>query len=557
MSEIVTISGEVEALPVKGITVMALRALDFVVPGQWVNTTDFDEMIRRTTGAEGPDVAEIRRRAELIYGAPDARYRKALKVYRAVDIMDKGVAVAAMANKIGQSVSFLKVLNKLTPKADTTQSVDAGLKFVAEVVAFFMIHGMPRDGVRAFGASLKDYAKADLMRLSAWVVFDGLIPLGPDFVEKIGEGIGKLSAGKLGNNKLFSAISGSLPGKSVDDKRGFITAALANSSAWINDFVDSRGLTQEMVASKLKAVIGVSDNGLDYLAAALDAGTNYYAHTGTQTVARSVIAHAHRDLQAERGHLLAAAPSSAQATTVLQLGRDDTPGVNDVVVDAPMVSSEHCRVTFGSDGWIVEDLDSSNGTAINSPEQTLARGEITVEDILYLGSYPYPVSHLARRAGVEVPAELMVTAPGQQPGHVSAMEEARDRAMMTAVCLSALSDGTLADAEKRQLVQIVKELPAYKHLGADRVVKLLKETLERLEHRGFGQGVKEVVTTLTAVDDKRSAFALAAMLRHADSEVTHQENVFLQQFGRTLGLSDQVAYEIVQQVEQGIANPSS
>ncbi|NER01095.1 MAG: hypothetical protein F6K30_31130 [Cyanothece sp. SIO2G6] len=40
----------VDELPKGGITVMSLKALDFVVPGQWDNLVGFDHTIRTVTG---------------------------------------------------------------------------------------------------------------------------------------------------------------------------------------------------------------------------------------------------------------------------------------------------------------------------------------------------------------------------------------------------------------------------------------------------------------------------------------------------------------------------
>ena len=43
---------------------------------------------------------------------------------------------------------------------------------------------------------------------------------------------------------------------------------------------------------QLDGVLQIAGSGGDYLAAALDASTAYYAHTGTQTVARTLARHA-------------------------------------------------------------------------------------------------------------------------------------------------------------------------------------------------------------------------------------------------------------------------
>ena len=48
-------------------------------------------------------------------------------------------------------------------------------------------------------------------------------------------------------------------------------------------------MSRELVISKLKDYVDVSDDKLDYLGAFLDISTNYFEHTGMQTVATKAI----------------------------------------------------------------------------------------------------------------------------------------------------------------------------------------------------------------------------------------------------------------------------
>jgi hypothetical protein len=57
----------------------------------------------------------------------------------------------------------------------------------------------------------------------------------------------------------------------------------------MSDFVTSRGLSPETIVGNLRNFVEISDDKLDYLGAFLDVSTNYYAHTGTQTLARRLI----------------------------------------------------------------------------------------------------------------------------------------------------------------------------------------------------------------------------------------------------------------------------
>jgi hypothetical protein len=69
----------------------------------------------------------------------------------------------------------------------------------------------------------------------------------------------------------------------------FITESFGSVSGWMNDFVSSRGLTPESVVGNLRSFVEISDDKLDYLGAFIDVSTNYYTHTGTQTLARRLI----------------------------------------------------------------------------------------------------------------------------------------------------------------------------------------------------------------------------------------------------------------------------
>ena len=45
----------------------------------------------------------------------------------------------------------------------------------------------------------------------------------------------------------------------------------------------------------------------------------------------------------------------------------------DFIVDAPLVSRVHCRLTAGADALEVKDLDSTNGTFVNGERVTEPR----------------------------------------------------------------------------------------------------------------------------------------------------------------------------------------
>ena len=81
---------------------------------------------------------------------------------------------------------------------------------------------------------------------------------------------------------------------------------------------------------------------------------------------------------------------------VVRIGREPD---NDLVVDLPTVSGHHARVVWEGKpgGAVIEDLGSSNGTAIGSPDRKVTRSAFAPEDTIYLGSHPVPAALLLVR----------------------------------------------------------------------------------------------------------------------------------------------------------------
>jgi hypothetical protein len=277
-----------DKLPSENITVKVLNALDFVVPGEWENVVGCDNTIAAVTGETDVErVAAIRNKAIELYNNAENGYQRAIWVYNTVDKADAALGAAAMANKIGEKIGFMSFLSRITPKADTTQSVDLCLKIVAELIAYSKLNGLGVLNPGEFVAELRNnYQGSALMRMAALVCVDGLLPLGPDFLQKVQatlEGEGK---SPFEGNPVFGAISGMIPG---DDKFGFITDTFGAVQGWMDNLVGSAGLTPEKIFDSIGGFMEFSDDSLDFVAAFLDNTTNYYQHTGIQTVARSLI----------------------------------------------------------------------------------------------------------------------------------------------------------------------------------------------------------------------------------------------------------------------------
>ncbi len=284
-----SISKLVDNLPSTSMTVYMLRSLDFVVPGEWQNLVGFENTIRAVTGVtDRGEIEEIGQRAIALYNDPKEVYQQTLWLYQTIDRADNAIGAAALANKVGEKISFLSFLNQLTPKADTVQTIDLCLKLVVELIAFCRLHGLPTS-IEAFRTSLANYHNESVMRMAALIAVDGLIPLGPNFILKAQSILSQVNTSQLEGNATYQSISSAIPGSTTAGKLGFMGESFASANGWMSNFVASRGLTPEKVVAHLQQVMNTTDSKLDYLAAFLDMSTNYYQHTGTQTVARNLI----------------------------------------------------------------------------------------------------------------------------------------------------------------------------------------------------------------------------------------------------------------------------
>ncbi len=285
-----TIANYVDELPGSGITVLALKSLDFVAPGQWDNITNFDSMVKKVTGEEDPDfLSEIRTKALELYADPAQGYQTGLNVYQLVDKADKALGTAALASKVGEKVKLLSFLDKLTPKADTTQTIDLSMKLVCEIIAFTKVNGIPGDSFGDFVKALAEYEGEAKIRMAGLIAFDGLVPLGPDFVEKARNGLGNLSPDQLAENTTFKRIERFVPGNVLGDKLDFVQNGFDSVSGWMSGFVSDNDLSVGKVTGKIGDYIEGADGKLDYLGAFLDVSTNYFEHTGTQSMASRLI----------------------------------------------------------------------------------------------------------------------------------------------------------------------------------------------------------------------------------------------------------------------------
>lgn len=106
------------------------------------------------------------------------------------------------------------------------------------------------------------------------------------------------------------------------------------------------------------------------------------------------------------------------------IGRDED---CDIILEAPQISRRHIRLTPLGAGWRVQDLNSANGTFLNERTNRIKEASVGVEDVLFLGSYRFPVSRIhdfvdvgalvASGAQVDLPEDKSVVTLGRGPSN--------------------------------------------------------------------------------------------------------------------------------------------
>lgn len=286
-----------ESLPESSITTRLLHMLDYVVPGEWQNITSFEGMIKSVTGEEDQSIIQqVGERAIMLYNDPNNGYQRAIWIYEMLDDTQGIAGMAALADKLSHRFDFLSFLDNVTPKADTTQAIDAGVKLLGELAAFCYTNGLPGDSVGDFAAAFANGQKEDSMRLAAFLAFDCVLPLGPDFLMKLTDGIGSLTDSLLSENGRFGKIAKYLPSGDAGDAKKLLKDNFDATSDYLGKFAHFKGIDQESLLDKVKGVLGNVDDKLDYVAAGIDLVSNHFEHTGIQSVTRRVISRAYGEI---------------------------------------------------------------------------------------------------------------------------------------------------------------------------------------------------------------------------------------------------------------------
>lgn len=286
------ISQLLQALPSTSMTTRLLSLLDFVVPGEWNNITSFEAVIKEVTGeSDQALIQQVGEKAIALYADPKNGYQRAVTLFKLAN-HEAGLAGAAtLAAKVGEGGGLFSVLASLTPKPETTQAIDAVCKLGAEFGAFVACNGIPGDGVADFVKAVGSYAKEEKIRLASFVAFDCVLPLGPTFLDKLTGAVNQVAS-----SSLFASIGSLLPGASAGDKVGNLSRAVTGVGGSLTGLVKSANLSPETLLAKVKGLIDANETRAEYVAAAIDIGTNVFEHTGIQTVARRVITRAYNEL---------------------------------------------------------------------------------------------------------------------------------------------------------------------------------------------------------------------------------------------------------------------
>ena len=277
-------------LPRRSLTVRLLDALDWVVPGEYVNLVGFEDTIRQITGETDRDFLQsVARRSLELFQDTSQGYQRGLWIYRTTDSVQGLAGWTALLGKLSRDFGFLSWLSRLTPKEDTTQAVDLGIKLAAEIAAFTTLNGIPGDNIGDFVESLSDYRHEARMRMGTLVAVDGVLPLGPDCIDKALDMLRRGGEDDLRQNERFQRLRGVLPGDSTREQVGFVERGLDAVQGWVGQFISAQDITENKVVQSIEGISEHLEGRLDYAAAFLDMTTDYFEHTGVQSVARSLI----------------------------------------------------------------------------------------------------------------------------------------------------------------------------------------------------------------------------------------------------------------------------
>ena len=176
-------------------------------------------------------------------------------------------------------------------------------------------------------------------------------------------------------------------------------------------------------------------------------------------------------------------------TTVIRVGRrPDT----DVVLDYPMVSGYHAQIVVSNAGAVIEDLGSTNGTALNDVENKIQRAPLTTSDMVFFGAHRVPASRflttgpmtcLAAQTSQPEPGSAPAAEPTSldlpvQPSEESSVppiETAQWKPEFASILFTDIVDFTLLDPARQvqarqKLEQAVQDADAFRQARRENII---------------------------------------------------------------------------------------
>ena len=285
-----TVLERLDRLPRRDLTVLALKGISTLVPGDWQNITSANALIASVMGSDDPAlIAQVRERADTLSRARHEGYGRALSLYDAVNRSQKAAGGLRLLANVGGVLPLIKRVAKLTPTSDTLQAVDLGLKVAAEMLAFTQVNGLPGDSFAEFGASLNEYAGEARVRMAALICFDALLPLGDQALQRLDDLLGQVGQKELRLSPAYAGMAAMIPGRGDDAHLSFLRRGVDQWLGWAGGYASSLGLSGQKAVRALESTLGPWQGGFEQLATFLDAFTDTYQHTGVQAVARRLV----------------------------------------------------------------------------------------------------------------------------------------------------------------------------------------------------------------------------------------------------------------------------
>lgn len=285
-----TVLERLDRLPRRDLTVLALKGISTLVPGDWQNITSANALIASVMGSDDPAlIAQVRERADTLSRARHEGYGRALSLYDAVNRSQKAAGGLRLLANVGGVLPLIKQVAKLTPTTDTLQAVDLGLKVAAEMLAFTQVNGLPGDSFAEFGASLNEYAGEARVRMAALICFDALLPLGDQALQRLDDLLGQVGQKELRLSPAYGGMAAMIPGRGDDAHLSFLRRGVDQWLGWAGGYASSLGLSAQKAVQALETTLGPWQGGFEQLATFLDAFTDTYQHTGVQAVARRLV----------------------------------------------------------------------------------------------------------------------------------------------------------------------------------------------------------------------------------------------------------------------------